>query len=158
MMSSVLCKLKTRRTETAQIKNSYWSFALHIFLRNNSDLLSTNSLHSSLSSWVCWLISGSNTRTLFSSSKWNPAGPSAIFDRPSTVSQKALRLTNCRKKRRDAKFFNRRGKFRILSANPTKRHDNLQFRPKLVTFLSVHSNCCVLPPPLNIYTVDCNRL
>ena len=94
MMSSVLCKLKTRRTETAQIKNSYWSFAPHIFLRNNSDLLSTNSLHSSLSSWVCWLISGSNTRTLFSSSKWNPAGPSAIFDRDLNVSQKALRLTN----------------------------------------------------------------
>ena len=94
MMSSVLCKVKTRRTETAQIKNSYWSFAPHIFLRNNSDLLSTNSLHSSLSSWVCWLISGSNTRTLFSSSKWNPAGPSAIFDRDLNVSQKALRLTN----------------------------------------------------------------
>ena len=50
-----------------------------ISFMKHPDLLSTNSLHSSLSSCVCWLISGSKTRTLFSSSKWNPAGPSAIF-------------------------------------------------------------------------------
>lgn len=35
--------------------------------------LSTKSLHSSLSSMVCWVTSGSNTRSLFSSSKCSPA-------------------------------------------------------------------------------------
>ena len=57
-----------------------------------SNLLSTNSLHSSLSSCVCWLISGSNTRILFSSSKWNPAGPSAIFVSALYVSRYSLRV------------------------------------------------------------------
>lgn len=38
--------------------------------------LSTKSLHSSLSSMVCCVTSGSNTRSLFSSSKCSPASPS----------------------------------------------------------------------------------
>lgn len=67
------------RSQKTEVKVSF--FPKKISLVTLSDLLSTNSLHSSLSSCVCWLISGSNTRILFSSSKWNPAGPSAIFCR-----------------------------------------------------------------------------
>ena len=44
--------------------------------------LSTKSLHSSLSSMVCWVTSGSNTCSLFSSSKCSPASPRMSLAHP----------------------------------------------------------------------------
>lgn len=50
--------------------------ANHLNKRGTQVLLSTNSLHSSFSSAVCWATSGSSTLILFSSSMYKPAAAS----------------------------------------------------------------------------------